>query len=657
MKSKDDVTLIQTEAERELVTRIKDRYRASFMYKESLGLHSAWSEFEDYWAGDVNTPEDEDDPGSETNIVQPIIESQVADLVDGQIEFTVKGVGPSDDPFAKDVKHIYRWIWMKNQMIQKLDEAERDRLNLGAVGWKVYWDKDAMQGRGLVTIDPCSPDTLFPDPKIKDARRLQEGDFFIQVLPFSLGELRRRFGKRAKAVKPEGRFKVYNPQIFGEDEADNMTEVINDQALLYEYWEKDDEGMLRRVYMAGDVILDDSDWEHKSNDGARKQFYEHGRYPFVIINCYRKKGRLWGIGDTQQLIPIQDMINDFDDQIRMNARMMGNLQIVVGTAAGINLKKWVNRPGLKIPAKDHTAWQTVQPYPIPGYIPMRRDKGFQESELVSGRSDVVEGRRSGSLRAAAAIVALQEAGSRRANHKKLMLQEGFNEISSLVFSTAKEFMTVEQAFDITENDGVTKYMWFRPSNLKKIPWKTYNENFNPVSDEPGTDLYKNLYDNKVDENGQPVLDENGQPVQEMVTKDAELDIEVNFGAGMPNNKSFIYQAAIELHRENIITQEEARKTLKDILNWPIIDPYAPVGTFAGRNNSADQLAVANGQPQMGEQPEGGSQQVPQPQQQPMPQGEPPLSPEEQQQMVMEALGGMDPAVLNKVLAQMGVGMG
>ena len=47
-----------------------------------------------------------------------------------------------------------------------------------------------------------------------------------------------------------------------------------------------------------------------------------------MIVGYKRKGRLWGMaGDTEQLIPVQDIINSLDDQIRMNTRLMGNAQI------------------------------------------------------------------------------------------------------------------------------------------------------------------------------------------------------------------------------------------------------------------------------------------------------------------------------------------
>lgn len=625
---KRDVSFTQTEEERLLVEKIQDCYRASYAHKEGLGLHNLWSKEQDYWAGDNNPPEDEDDPASNTNVIQPIIESQVADLVDGTLEILAKPVGPSDAPFATIIMKILKWVWYHNKMTPKLDEGERDRLNLGTIGWMVYQDKDAMKGRGLPIMEPCGPDTLFPDPKVKNVRDIQDGDFFIRVKPCSLNMLIRRFGDRAKLVKAEGNFNSYDPRIFKDQKtAEGANAVINSQALLFEYWEKDEEGKLRRIYMAGKVILDDSDWTHKGEDDARESFYQHGKYPFVMIPCYNAKGRLWGRSDTEQLIPVQDMINDLDDQIRMNARLMGNVQMVVGISSGINLKKWTNTPGLKVPAKDHTAWQQVNPTTIPGYIVQRREAGFNESEIISGRSDVVEGRRSGSLRAASAILAMQEAGSRRALHKKLMLQEGFSEILSLVLEYVKEFMTAEQSFDITEGKN-TEFTWFRGSNLKEIPWLTPNENFNPAETAPGTERYKQLVDPNT---------------MQPVTKDIEVDVELSLGAGMPNNKSFIYQAVVELHRENLITQEEGRATLKEILNWPIIDPFNPVGQFAGRNNSAEQLAAANGQAATTQTPEQG---------QPT-EGQPSGGNPQNIQEVMDSLGQLDPAFLQQALSMMG----
>ena len=585
-KNKDkDYRYVPSEKELQLLNTIQERYVSSYNMKQSLGLDTLWEKCQSYWAGDVNMPTG-DSPGSETNVIQPIIESQVADIVNGDLDILVKGQGPSDQVFSTDVAQILKWIWRHNGMTKKLDGSERDRLNFGNVILKVFWDKDAMGGRGLPVICPLSPDCFFPDPKVNDVEYLQDADYIIQTSWFSRRKLRQMFGDRALFVKPESTGQSYDSRIFGEGDYSGSDAVTNDQACLFEYWERKDDGRLRLVYCTRDVILADSEEDKENNVATIPE--ESNKYPFVMILGYKRKGRLWGMGDTEQLIKVQDLINDLDDQIRMNARLMGNVQIVVGVGAGINVNKWTNKPGLKILAKDHTAYQVVQPPYIPAYINNRREKAFYETELISGRSDVVEGRRSGSLRAASAILALQEAGSRRANHKKLMLQDGLREVMEIVLDYVKEFMTTEQAFDIVEKDKVD-YLWFRGSNLKDIPQLTLNENYSPESDD--LDLrgrYRPLYD-------EPTVDEMGEEVPGApMTKSAEFDLEVHIGAGMPNNKSFIYEAAVELHRENIATTEETREVIKKILNWPIIDPWKPEGTFAGRNSSAEQLQVANG---------------------------------------------------------------
>lgn len=621
--------IVQTDKEKVLWEKIITSFRASFLAKDSIGLHKMWQTCEAYWAGEVNLSESEEDPGSETNIIQPIIESQVADLVDGAMDFDVKGLEPTDSPHTDKVRHIFKWVWYMNKMVPKLDCFERERLNYGTSGFRVDYDGTACAGKGLPTIDYVGVEELFPDPKIKDCRKIQSGDFFIRAMPYTLNGLIRRFGDKARSVKPEGGFAPYDIRIFkDQDDSSGINDIIRSQCLLYEFWERDDEDNLRRIYAAGGIILEDS-----FDTKERKSFYQNGKYPYVLIPCYVRKGRLWGMGDTEQLIPTQDMINDLDDQIRMNARMMGNVQIVVGQGAGINIKKWTNMPGLKIPAKDVEAWRPVVPYPIPSYIPARRSEGFKEAEIISGRSDVTEGRRSGSLRSAAAIAQMQDAGSRRAKHKKLMLQEGLREVMELVYEYVVEFMDVERAFDFEE--GMKKEsMWFKGSDLGQLPIQTLNENFDATEDKPGTEMYKNL------------TDEEGNDM----TRKGEFIIEIDFGAGMPNSPSFIYESTLELHRENIITQEEARAALKTVLNYPIVDPYKPQGKFLGRNNSAEQLAMANEMPIPGADPNAQPEQIPgqmaMPQVDPNAQAQPPMDPLAMLEMAIQQL---PPEILQQVL--------
>lgn len=573
-----------TEEQEALAQQIMLNFKEAYEHKSALGLMEDWAVFEDYWAGRVNQSGGEDSPNSNTNIIQPIIESQVADLVDQPLDILIKGVEPSDQKYAKDTQAVVEWVWKKNNPIYKLDKAERQRLKFGGSVIKVWFDPHALNGRGLPTFDPINPANFFPDPKIKDFTKLQDADFIIHAMPKSIKYLRQRFGKRALAVEANAQYQ-YSPLIYTDSDKDAGNPAGNSQALLIEQWSKelDENGnwVLRVVHMANGVILRDSFEDMKDEESGKPQsYYKNGKYPFVYIPCYAREGVLWGLGDVELLKPVQDLINDLDDQIRMNARLMGNIQVVVGISTGINLKKWTNKPGLKIPARDPSAWKIVEPPNIPSHIPARRTEAFSEAEIISGRSDIVEGRDGGSLRAASAIISMQEAGLRRVNHKRIMAQQGYKMVIELLIDYIKEFYNEEMAFRLTNADKTksdNEFLWFKGSTLNSIP--------RLVPD----------YGALPDDNGNLPLTELKDEEGNIMTKEAEFDIEVIVGTGIPNNKAFIYQAAVELHREGLLTLEETRMALKELINWPLIDPQNPVGQFTGRDLSPEQMAIANGQ--------------------------------------------------------------
>ena len=572
----------QSEDQKALAEQITMNFKEAYEHKTALGLMDDWAIYEDYWAGRVNETGGEDHPASNTNIIHPIIESQVADLVDQPLDILLKGLEPSDQRYAKNTQALIDWVWKKNNPELKLDKAERQRLKFGGSVIKVWFDPFAFNDRGLPTFDPINPANFFPDPKIKDYLKMQDADFIIHAMPKSIKYLRQRFGEVAKMVEANAQYQ-YSPLIYEGSASDTSGESGKSQALLIEQWSRElnesDEWILRVIHMANGIILRDSFEDLKEEEtGKISSYYENGKYPFVYIPCYSREGILWGMGDVGLLKPIQDMINDLDDQIRMNARLMGNIQIVVGIATGINLKKWTNKPGLKIPARDPNAWQIVKPPPIPNHIPGRRQEGFKEAEIISGRSDIVEGRSGGSLRAASAVISMQEAGLRRVNHKRLLAQAGYKMVVELLLDYIKEFYTEEMAFRITgvePTDTDNDFMWFKGSQLNNIP--------KLVPD----------YGAPTDDTGKLPLTELRDEQGNIMDKEAEFDIEVIVGTGLPNNKAFVYQATVELHREGILTNEEARLCLKELINWPVIDPMNPVGEYAGRNLSPEQMAMLN----------------------------------------------------------------
>lgn len=514
--------------EEDIVKEVRANYEAAFIAKETIGVQSGLADLDDYWAGKQVTASDEDDPASNVNIILPVVEGQISDLVDEPMDIYAEGWDPSDLPFSDDVQLMLRWIWFRNKMIPRIDRFERHRLKFGTGIWHTYYDPAA----DMPLIRPVNPANFFPDPKVSAADLLDEADFIIVAIPRSLKYLIQKYGDIARKIKPDPN-PAYNPQMFSNEQSDSVSAVLSNKALTITQYAKDDKGQLYVATIAGDVVLRDSRKERNT------PFYRHNRYPFSVVPCYPREGTLWGMGDVELLKPIQDAVNDLDNQIRMNARLMGNLQVIVGIASGINPRKWTNKPGLKIPARDPDAINYLQPQPIPAYISERRYALLRESEMVSGRSDVVEGRKPSGVEAASAIAALQQAGMRRVRHKRVFLQEGLSEALEQALEIVKEEWTEDRAVRVTGKPP--EYKWLNASSLTQVP----------------------------------LVGPNGQIANE--TKDAKFDVKMTIGTGLMMNSYMAYQTAVALAGASLMSQPEARKVISKALGWPLMEiPQGPM---------------------------------------------------------------------------------
>lgn len=548
----DTDKLIQPEEKTRLAERVQELFRGAYFAKLQLQLNAKWKKFDDYKHGRQNPPQTPDDPGSVTNIIHPIIESQIADLIDKP--YSVDGVGeePSDDLFAEDAKHLLEYVLDKNRFKIKLNVSEHDRLELGTTIIKTYFDHDALDGKGLPTFEVVNPANFFPDPKVWDPDKLQEGEFVIHAVPRPLSYFRKRFPEYGKYVVREVAV-PYDPTIYTDSKSDETSYLTSQRALLIECYMKDEEGKVYCVSVANYIVLEDTR-ETLKEGKSYKSINRRNQYPFVMIPCYPQRGQAWGQGDVELLIPTQDLINELDDQIRMNARLMGNPQIVVGMGAGkgFDYRKWTNKPGLRIPMRDQNSYSIVKPTPVSSDVPVRREKAFDEANIISGRPDVNRGERpGGGVTAASAIIALQNAGQKSVVHKAEMFKLGWKQVLELLMDEIMENWDEEMWVRIEGKEPDFKFI--NPTQLKQVPIKI--PVIQPMNSE---DTVKDL------------TDEQGQPM----TREAQFDINLSLGNGLPSDKAFIYQTILDLSKaviegKSLITWSELRKYLRNEIGLPL----------------------------------------------------------------------------------------
>ena len=556
---KDDGQLPrQSEEKEKLAQRVQQLFRAAWDAKENLGLPETWRKCDDYKQSRQNPQQSHDHPGSVTNMIHSIIESQIGDLVDKPFNVSAKGWEPSDDMYAEQAQNLMDFVLYRNKFPTKMNVAEHDRLELGTTIIKVWFDDDELDGRGLPKFDPVSPANFFPDPKIARSDLLQDGEFVIHAVPRPLSWIRKKFEKWGKYVRREVTV-PYDPEsTFTDAQSDEVSPETSQRALVLECYMKDEDGELYCVHVANNIVLEDS---REKNVKVQRR----NKYPFVMIPCYLKRGTAWGYGDVELLMPTQDLINELDDQIRMNSRLSGNPQIVVGQGAGkrFDFRKWTNKPGLRIPMRDHNAWSIVPPQNVSSDVIVRREKAFAEADMVSGRSDVTRGEKPGQVTAAAAIVALQQAGQKGVIHKAKMFKDGWSEVLELLFDEVIENWDDEMWVRIDGEEP--DYQFFNPAELKERPILIPN-------DVPGEESLVPLIDYEEDEEG--------NRKEKPMTRDAQYDFMLNIGDGLPTDKAFIYQSLLDLcniqyPEGRVIKYNELRDYLRNQMGLPLKNDDEP----------------------------------------------------------------------------------
>lgn len=534
-----------------LAMRVQDLFRAAYDAKNQMDLMSKWAIFDDYVHNIQNEPETEEDPGSVTNIIKPVIDSQISDIVDKPFSTDAMGREPGDQMFADDVQHGMDFVLDRNQFKVKLTLSEHDRLELGTTVVKVFTDHDALQGRRLPTFEIISPANFFPDPKWTASHLLQDCEFIIHAVPRPLSWIRRTFPKLGKYVKREVSF-PYDPTLdIDTTKTDEVSVTSSQKALLIECYLKDENGDIFCVHVANHIVLEDS----RDKGIVGKQLQRRNLFPFEVIICYPLRGTGWGMGDVEYLLPTQDLINDMDDQIRMSARLMGNPQMAISLTAagkGFDARKWTNKPGLRIPFRDINAFKPIQPIPVSSDIPARREKAFEEANIISGRPDVNRGETPGKgVTAASAIIALQQAGQKTVVHKAEMLKQGWAKVLELLYD---EMITNwDEAMWIRINGDTPDFKFIDPSKLRNVPIMIPN-----VAAGPNEDTLTQL------------LGEDMMPM----TREAEFDLKLNLGNGLPTDKAFVYQTLLDLAKlviegKAVISWQELRDYLRNQVGIPL----------------------------------------------------------------------------------------
>ena len=524
---------LNSEEENKLLNEAQERFeiaKAEKVDHRGRDLHKKWREMDkiyrgDQWQGPV--PEHKSTPV--LNYTFSLLESVIPRITDNRPEIIVMPRrSQKDQKLAEYLNKVHQYLWYINNMQRKITESTRICMKYGTVIYKSIWEPDMFDGLGDVKYTVVHPMNFFPDPR---AHEIEQMDYCFVSVPKSLEYFIRRWPDKGKYVVTD-EDSTDTEQL---ESADRHTQ--EDKASLKEYWFYDEDGNLCVMSYAGDIVLDIIGGKY---DGSDEPIYRHNKFPFSKQVDYPADKEFWGIGEVEIVELLQRLINNFESQIIDNTRLMSNAQWVVDKVRS-GLKEedaWIfdNRPGNVIWTQNVEGVRKEPGTPIPNHIPEHQMQLINAMEHILGIHDVVQGRSPSGVRAASAIIALQESANIRVRQKSQNLEFALQDLAEKATWLVLEHYEEERESRIF-GGGEPTTLNVREALLARV-----------VDEAVAIDMLQQGADPEM------LTEEEVEHLFKEI-KFPEFDVEVKAGASVPYSQAMLYEQAKEFYQLGVIDRQ------------------------------------------------------------------------------------------------------
>ena len=469
------------------------------------------------------------------NILIAQIEGQVSSMMNNSITGSYKGIGHSDQQFAATAGIVGDFILKQNKAKNLVKQTARQYLKYGNCFVSVRWDADGFNGFGLPIIDVPKPGTIIVDDKITDiVNDLQRADYIIEeVGSRSIIWARRKYGDE-----------IADAIVLGNNREDfEYQDTDTDESFTYlRVWTKNNEQenlQLLEISLCG-ILLEESE--------PSRPYYRHvfNKYPIFSAGLYKDESDSYYFGDGKILLPMQKLINKLYDEIILAVKFASQGRTYVDPASRLNPVEFAQAdPSVPIYVKNPQQM-----------IKTERGAGLNEVvlSLVANILDKVQETTrfsalmtgndpSRGMTATQAGIQMQQ-GATGIDDKKGDLSQMLGEAVNYSLGLCMQFWDAAKAFRVADNDD--QFEWIDTRQLKSIP------ELIPAS----SDFIKNWSKNNPKNKDKPEYmaleietdetDEEGNRKKTTATKEIELDVIVNIGEGLPNNKIALYNMVLSL---------------------------------------------------------------------------------------------------------------
>jgi hypothetical protein len=443
----------------ELASKIDRQYKEGLQYKKKMGFLDKWSTCERFKAGDQwakETAKTKNLPRPVLNVIAQTENHKVASVMNENIKMVFSAPDVDEDSEQYQSADLFTryadstWESLKQDSLN--EEALESAANVGSGIWHYYFDPSVKGGNSLKWSGALKGETIdvvnfFPgNPQNRN----------VQEQPYILITYRDIVANVRKEAERNGLSPELIAMIKSDSETQDQTYDMAKQELtdtnkvtvITKYWKSFQvpatKPTIHFMKVASGVVF-------KPDTDMRICLY-----PIVVMQWERRKSSIFGMSNTESLIPNQKSINFLYAMQIMSSQLTGFPKMVVDRS--IVKQNVTNTAGEIInvsgnPGDAQHAVHYVNPAQMPGYIPNLIQMFTSETKSVAGANETALGEQSYANQPAASIIALQRAAGVPLESIKRRFYQAMEDVGLIWSEFWKVYFNTDRNVSLKDDNG------------------------------------------------------------------------------------------------------------------------------------------------------------------------------------------------------------
>ena len=441
------------------LTRTLEKYKSGKVMLEKRVVQS-----ENWWKLRNSVEEQKDtqigkDGGftSRSGWLHNVIVSKHADAMEAYPEPNILPREKDDKMEARMLTSIIPCVLEQNSFEQTYSDAMWQKLKTGTSVYKIFWDKDKLNGLGDIGIECVNLLNIYWEPGVTDIQRsryffhaeLYDKDLLEQTYPELTGKLK---GQSFVSTKF-----LYDDHV----DTENKATVIE----VYYHAQVQGKRTLQYIKYVNDVVLYATE---NDPEMAVTGLYSHGKYPYVFDPLFPIEGSPCGYGYVDICRNPQTVIDLLNTSFVKNAMVGSTPRYFARQDGAVNDKEFLDlsKPIVHVNGNlGDDSLRQIDFSPLDSIYVNVLDRTIQELRETSGNTETSTGNIASGVTAASAIAALQEASGKGSRDSTQAAYRAYSKIVDICIELIRQFYDLPRQFRIIGSYGAQQFINYSNAGL------------------------------------------------------------------------------------------------------------------------------------------------------------------------------------------------